>query len=95
MRSFLPLFACCLLSSCWWSIDPNTTAIGDGPTLPPKPIPPPLSTEVPHALPVPGREGYVFSPFHNKVVDCKGFARGTLVFDPYDTEKPRRKFRVP
>ena len=92
MRSLLILSACCLLSSCWWSLDPNTTIIGDGPTLPPQPVP---CDVLPYALPVPEQEGYVFSPYHNKVVDCKGLKRGTKVFDPYDTTEPRRTFLVP
>jgi hypothetical protein len=44
---------------------------------------------------VPGRDGYVFSPYGNRVVDCQGLASGTLVYDPYYMEEPRRKFRVP
>jgi hypothetical protein len=50
---------------------------------------------VPNAQPIPGRDGFVFSPYGNRVVDCRGLTSGTLVYDPYDTEEPRRKFRVP
>ncbi len=57
-------------------------------------LPPPLA-EIPYATAVPDRPGYVLSPYHNKVVDCQGLARDTLVYDPYDTTEPQRKFRVP
>lgn len=51
--------------------------------------------DIPYAKPVPDRPGYVFSPYNKKIVDCQGLARDTLVYDPYDTTEPRRKFRVP
>jgi hypothetical protein len=64
-------------------------------TLPPggDVLPPPV--EIPYAKPVPDRPGYVLSPYNKKIVDCQGLARDTLVYDPYDTSEPKRKFRVP
>jgi hypothetical protein len=51
--------------------------------------------EIPFAKLIPGREGYVLSPYYNKVVDVQGIKSGTLVYDPYDTKGQKRKFRVP
>ncbi|MFM2221289.1 MAG: hypothetical protein RLZZ553_1037 [Verrucomicrobiota bacterium] len=66
----------------------------------PQPLPPggeglPPQVDIPYAKPIPERPGYVISPYHNKVVDCQGLARDTLVYDPYDSTEPKRKFRVP
>jgi len=36
----------------------------------------------PVASPIPGKPGYVFSPFTNRVVDVRGLSSGTLVMDP-------------
>jgi hypothetical protein len=77
--------------------------------LPPveDPSPPPLKepgppvlqekprVKVPTAVPVPGKEGIVFSPFNNKPVDVKGFASGTLVADPTFPLEQKKYFRVP
>ena len=93
MRSFILLVVCCLLSSCW--LFPKPTPVVASPELPPKPPQPVPCNVLPYAEPVPGREGFVFSPYHNKVVECKGLKRGTKVFDPYDTTQPRRVFLVP
>jgi len=93
MRPLLLLPLCGLLSSCWWISQPPKT-FDEVPSPPFKHVPPPTA-EVPLAQPIPGRDGYVFSPYGNRVVDCRGLASGTLVYDPYDTEEPRRKFRVP
>ena len=64
----------------------------------PKPGPPgvkPPSGPRPVAIPVPGKDGFVFSPYNNKVVDVKGFAPGTLVADPTYPMSERKFFRVP
>lgn len=73
----------------------RTTSTDDPQALPPggEALPPPA--EIPYAKPVPDRPGYVLSPYNNKIVDCQGLARDTLVYDPYDTSEPKRKFRVP
>lgn len=44
---------------------------------------------------VPGKDGYVFSPYNNKVVDVKGIPSGTLVQDPTYTGEGKGYFRVP
>jgi hypothetical protein len=66
----------------------------------PRETPPPTSeprprSDYPFATPVPGKEGFVFSPFSdNKIVDARGIPSGTLVQDPtFPTEK--KYFRVP
>ncbi|MFM2170465.1 MAG: hypothetical protein RI957_694 [Verrucomicrobiota bacterium] len=75
------------LTSCgWFTSRPQPTEPND--------LPPPL-VEIPYAVPVADKPGFVLSPYHNKVVDCQGLARDTLVYDPYDITEPKRKFRVP
>jgi len=63
------------------------------------PLPPPAEAKrgarIPTAVPVPGKEGVVFSPFNNKPVDVKGFASGTLVADPTFPLEEKKYFRVP
>lgn len=61
---------------------------------------PPLIQEkprvkVPTAVPIPGKEGVVFSPFNNKPVDVKGFPSGALVADPTFPLEQKKYFRVP
>lgn len=63
----------------------------DDPT-PPKPDPKP-SMQV--ARPVPGKPGFVFSPFNNKLIDVKGIPSGTLVQDPTYPPEEKKYFRVP
>lgn len=46
------------------------------------------------AIPIPGKEGFVFNPFTNNPVDVRGIPSGTLVRDPQDPNKAH-KFRVP
>jgi hypothetical protein len=43
------------------------------------------SSELPYAKPVPGKPGYVYSPYdpNGGYVDVKGFAPGQKVKDPY------------
>jgi hypothetical protein len=54
-----------------------------------KPVPPPqvpsTETEFPTARAVPGKPGYVFSPFDDseRYVDVSGYAPGTKVKDPW------------
>ncbi len=58
---------------------------------PPKPLPGPRPT----AIAVPGKPGFVFSPYNNKVIDVQGFNSGTLVADPTYPMSERKFFRVP
>lgn len=44
---------------------------------------------------VPGKEGFVFSPYNNKVVDVRDIPSGTLVRDPTYSEAEKKYFRVP
>jgi hypothetical protein len=44
---------------------------------------------------VPGKEGFVFSPYNNKVVDVRDIPSGTLVQDPTYTGAGKGYFRVP
>lgn len=63
-----------------------------------KPAPPvvkPPAGPRPVAIPVPGKDGFVFSPYNNKVIDVQGFASGTLVADPTYPLSERKFFRVP
>ena len=63
------------------------------------PTPPPRETvqssDFPFATPVPGKEGFVFSPYNNKVVDVRDIASGQLVQDPTFPPAERKYFRVP
>ena len=47
------------------------------------------------ATPVPGKEGFVFSPFNNKLVDVRDIPSGTLVQDPTYPAAEKKYFRVP
>ncbi len=59
---------------------------------PPAPDPQPR-TRVARA--VPGKPGFVFSPFNNKIIDVKGIPSGTLVQDPTYPTSDKKYFRVP
>lgn len=65
----------------------DTTDTGTKPKTTPK--------NHPVAAAVPGKEGFVFSPFNNKVVDVRGIASGTLVADPQYPASEKKHFRVP
>ena len=47
------------------------------------------------ANPVPGKEGFVFSPYNQKLVDVRDIPSGTLVQDPTYTASEKKYFRVP
>jgi hypothetical protein len=53
----------------------------------PNPVPnPPVSVgDIPYAKPVPGKPGFVFSPYdqYKGYIDVRGFPPGTEVKDPY------------
>ena len=65
------------------------------PPSPKPPVPGPHSDAYPVAKAVPGKEGFVFSPFTNHLIDVKGFKSGTLVSDPRFQLSERKFFRVP
>ena len=52
---------------------------------PPVPTPPTSVGEIPYAKPVPGKPGFVFSPYeqYKGYIDVRGFPPGTEVKDPY------------
>lgn len=70
---------------------PTVPTRTDDPT-PTKPDPKP-NMQV--ARPVPGKPGFVFSPFNNKLIDVKGIPSGTLVQDPTFSPEEKKYFRVP
>lgn len=45
--------------------------------------------QLPYAKPVPGKEGFVYSPYKEETVwiDVRGFKRGTEVQDPWSEDK--------
>lgn len=49
----------------------------------------------PTATAIPGKPGYVFSPYNNKTVDVQGIRSGTLVADPHYPATDGKRFRVP
>ncbi len=57
-------------------------------TKPPPPVPETTNVpkgEIPYAKPVPGKPGFVFSPYdqYKGYIDVRGFPPGTEVKDPY------------
>jgi len=61
----------------------------------PKPPVEEKKPDIPVANKVPSKEGYVFSPFNNKLIDVRGIPSGTLVADPTYPESAKKHFRVP
>lgn len=59
--------------------------------------PPAIKTtsDYPFGTPVPGKEGYVFSPYNNKLLDVRGIPSGTLVQDTTYPPTEKKYFRVP
>ncbi len=47
------------------------------------------------ARPVPGKPGFVFSPFNEGVIDVRDIPSGTLVQDPTYPASEKKYFRVP
>jgi hypothetical protein len=70
---------------------------GDTTTQPQTTTPPaePKRTDYAFANKVPGKEGFVFSPYNNKVVDVRDIPSGTLVQDPTYPASEKKYFRVP
>lgn len=62
-------------------------------TTPDKPVSGPR--DYAFANPVPGKEGFVFSPYNNKLVDVRDIPSGTLVQDPTYPASEKKYFRVP
>ncbi len=56
---------------------------------------PATKPSTPVARPVPGKPGFVFSPFNNKIIDVKDIPSGTLVADPTYPASEKKYFRVP
>jgi hypothetical protein len=78
------------------------TAVGNTPgtTTPSNPgaeapKPPTEKRDFAFANKVPGKEGFVFSPYNNKVVDVRDIPSGTLVQDPTYPAADKKYFRVP
>jgi hypothetical protein len=62
------------------------------------PPPPPVVEKRPEykfAQKVPGKDGFVLSPYNGKVVDVRDIPSGTLVQDPTYTGDGKGYFRVP
>lgn len=78
---------------------PTTTEPTGGTTTQSSPTtPPPAPEKRPEwkfANKVPGKDGFVFSPYNNKVVDVRDIPSGTLVQDPTYTGEGKGYFRVP
>ncbi|MCW1916031.1 hypothetical protein OJ996_20755 [Luteolibacter sp. GHJ8] len=66
----------------------------DADKTPPK-KPEEAKAEIRVAKPVPGKPGFVFSPFNNKIIDVKGIPSGRLVADPTYPASEKKHFRVP
>lgn len=49
----------------------------------------------PVAKPVPGKEGFFFSPYDNKIVDANGIEPGEVIKDPGSPEGEARFFKLP
>jgi hypothetical protein len=58
-------------------------------------VPVPVGKEPPFAEAVPGKPGFVRSPFDGKVIDVRGIPAGTLVADPNHPADEKHYFRVP
>jgi hypothetical protein len=65
---------------------PKQTSGPAGPSSPPVPPPPTSgSNQYPYGKPVPGKKGFVFSPYDDKagMIDVRDYTPGTKVRDPY------------
>jgi hypothetical protein len=75
----------------------GSTAGGDttNPEKTPPPSPPKDKADYQYANKVPGKEGFVFSPYNNKVIDVRDIPSGQLVQDPTYPPAEKKYFRVP
>jgi hypothetical protein len=48
----------------------------------------------PQARAVPGKAGFVFSPYNNKIIDVRGIPPGTLIADPTYPADEKKYFRL-
>lgn len=69
----------------------TTNPAGSGTT----PATPPKKPEYPYATKVPGKDGFVLSPYNTKVIDVRDIPSGTLVQDPNYPASEKKYFRVP
>lgn len=53
------------------------------------------TSDYPFGTPIPGREGFVFSPYNNKMLDVRNIPSGTLVMDTTYPPSEKKYFRVP
>ena len=53
------------------------------------------TADYPFGSKVPGKDGFVLSPYNNKLVDVRGFPSGQLVQDPTYPASEKKYFRVP
>jgi hypothetical protein len=77
------------------SSTPSSTASSTPAPETPKPPTEEKRADYKFANKVPGKEGFVFSPYNNKVVDVRDMPSGTLVQDPTYTGAGKGYFRVP
>ena len=79
-------------------------AANNGNLPPAEPTPPPPTNntrpDYPFANKVPGKDGFVFSPYNNKVIEVRDdqgrpIPSGTLVADPTYPPAEKKYFRVP
>lgn len=69
---------------------PPTNPGNEGPKPPTE-----AKRDFPYANKVPGKDGFVFSPYNNKVIDVREIPSGTLVQDPTYPAADMKRFRVP
>jgi len=72
----------------------NNNPAADREATSPKPTEP-KTRDYAFANPVPGKEGFVFSPYNQKLVDVRDIPSGTLVQDPTYPASEKKYFRVP
>jgi len=69
---------------------------GNGGTVtPPGPAGDPAKPEYEYGTPVPGKDGFVLSPYNGKIIDVRDIPSGTLVQDPTYPASEKKYFRVP
>jgi membrane-bound lytic murein transglycosylase len=61
----------------------------------PRQVAPDTKPSYPVAKKAPGKEGFVLSPYNQKLVDVRGIASGKLVRDPTYDPSEKKFFRVP
>lgn len=74
--------------------NPGTAATTNPPVEKTKPSVEP-KRDYPVAAKVPGKDGFVLSPYNSKVVDVRDIPTGTLVQDPTYPAADKKYFRVP